>query len=80
MYGFHFKFIFLFKYIPLWEKAVKVFKKQGLSELDALQQARVAYILRAKDIGDVDCLAEKGIKLWTPETTGNTAKHQKTFL
>jgi DNA polymerase-1 len=63
-----------------WETVVKAFKKQGLSELDALQQARVAYILRAKDIGDVDCLAEKGIKLWTPETTGNTAKHQKTFL
>ena len=49
-----------------WDTVVKAFKKHGLSELDALQQARVAYILRAKDIGDIDKLEKEGIRLWTP--------------
>lgn len=63
-----------------WDTVVKTFKKHGLSEFDALQQTRVAYILRAKDVAVSEAGKKAGIKLWIPETTGNTEKNQKIFL
>lgn len=46
-----------------WQTVVDAFKKKGLSEEYALQQARVAYILRDSDY---DSKTGK-IKIWTPE-------------
>lgn len=46
-----------------WEAVVAAFKKAGLSEEEALVNARVAYILRD---GDYDFLTGE-VKLWTPE-------------
>lgn len=45
-----------------WEGVVGAFKGQGLTEEDALLQARLAYILHN---GDYD-LANRKVKLWTP--------------
>ena len=42
----------------LWETVVNTYKKAGLTEDDALLQARVAYILRSGDTKDT---------LWTPD-------------
>lgn len=42
----------------LWETVVNTYKKAGLTEEDALLQARVAYILRSGDTKDT---------LWTPD-------------
>lgn len=45
-----------------WEKVVKAYEKKGLSEEEALTQARVARILRFQDY-DFD---NNQVKLWTP--------------
>jgi DNA polymerase-1 len=45
-----------------WEEIIKVYESKGLTEADALQQARVARILRASDYD----FKTKEIKLWTP--------------
>jgi DNA polymerase-1 len=45
-----------------WEAVVKAYEKAGLSEADALVQARVARILRASDYD----FEKKEVKLWTP--------------
>lgn len=47
---------------PTWETVVAAFEKKGLTESDALVQARVARILRASDY---DFAAKKPI-LWSP--------------
>lgn len=46
----------------LWEAVVSHFNAAGLKEEDALQQARVARILRASDYD----FKNKKVKLWTP--------------
>lgn len=48
---------------PTWQTVVKAFEKQGLTEADALVQARVARILRKSDY---DFKTKKPI-LWTPK-------------
>lgn len=48
---------------PTWETVVEAFKKKGLSEEDALVQARVARILRASDYN----FKTKEPILWTPQ-------------
>ena len=48
--------------IPYWEAVVAAFKKKGLTEQDALIQARCARILRAEDYNFKD----KEVKLWEP--------------
>lgn len=45
-----------------WKAVVVAFEKAGLTEVDALQQARVARILRASDWDAVN----QTVKLWTP--------------
>lgn len=45
-----------------WDAVVKAYEKQGLSEEEALTQARVARILRATDYDFV----RKDVMLWTP--------------
>jgi DNA polymerase-1 len=45
-----------------WTEVVKAYEKAGLSEQDALVQARVARILRASDYD----FRRKEVKLWTP--------------
>lgn len=47
-----------------WDRVVKTYEKAGLTEDDALQQARVARILRATDYD----FNEKRPILWTPQT------------
>jgi DNA polymerase-1 len=46
-----------------WESVVAIFEKAGLTEEDALVQARVARICRASDYD----FKEKKVKLWTPQ-------------
>lgn len=48
-----------------WQAVVKAFEKQGLTERDALVQARVARILRASDYD----FKTKEVRLWTPPVT-----------
>ena len=50
------------KYGANWKTVVEQYKKQDLTEEDALLTARLAYILRNKDYN----LETKKIKLWTP--------------
>lgn len=45
-----------------WSAVVKAFEKKGLTEEDALQQARVARILRASDFD----MKNREVKLWNP--------------
>ena len=45
-----------------WETVVKAYEKAGLSEEEAITQARVARILRASDYD----FKNKKVKLWTP--------------
>jgi DNA polymerase-1 len=45
-----------------WTAVVRAFEKQGLTEADALTQARVARILRASDYD----FKKKEVRLWTP--------------
>lgn len=47
---------------PTWEAVVKTYKKKGLTEEDALTQARVARILRSEDIDE-----NKKPILWSPK-------------
>lgn len=47
---------------PSWDAVVKVYKKAGLGEEEALTQARVARICRASDYN----FQTKQVKLWTP--------------
>ena len=47
---------------PTWQTVVQAFEKAGLSEQEALVQARVARILREEDYD----IKTKTIKLWTP--------------
>lgn len=47
----------------IWDMVVSCFRKAGLSEFEALTQARVARICRASDYD----FKAKQIKLWTPE-------------
>ncbi len=47
---------------PSWETVVKAYTKAGLSEDDALLQARLAYILRKDDYS----LKTHEVTLWTP--------------
>ncbi len=47
-----------------WATVVKAFDKAGLSEEEALTQARVAYILRADNYN----FADSTINLWTPKS------------
>ncbi|MBA8799246.1 DNA polymerase-1 [Agrobacterium sp. RC10-4-1] len=49
---------------PSWATVVKAFEKAGLTEADALQQARVSRILRASDYD----FKKKEPILWTPRT------------
>jgi DNA polymerase I len=49
---------------PSWSTVVAAYAKAGLSEADALQQARVARILRASDYD----FKKKEPILWTPKT------------
>jgi DNA polymerase-1 len=50
------------KGIYVWEHVVRAYHKAGLSEQDALVQARVARILRASDYD----FKRREVKLWTP--------------
>ena len=45
-----------------WTAVVRAFEKQGLTEADALTQARVARILRTSDYD----FKKKEVRLWTP--------------
>lgn len=45
-----------------WKVVVDAFKKQGMTEEDALLQARMAYILHKGDYDE----ETKSVKLWTP--------------
>jgi len=47
---------------PSWEAVVAAYEKKGLTEEDALVQARCARILRATDYD----YAKKEVKLWCP--------------
>lgn len=47
---------------PTWEKVVRAYEKAGLTEADALIQARVARILRHGEWN-----RHVGVKLWVPE-------------
>ena len=47
---------------PMWPAVVKAYEKAGLSETIALENARVARILRASDYD----FKTKEVKLWTP--------------
>lgn len=47
----------------MWETVVGLFERKGLTEYDALIQARLARILRASDYD----FKTKEIKLWTPK-------------
>jgi DNA polymerase-1 len=49
---------------PVWQRVVKTYEKAGLSEEDALIQARMARILRSCD-WDAET---KEVKLWQPPT------------
>ena len=50
---------------PTWEAVVDAYQQQGLTEQDALKQARLAKILRVSDYN-----AEKGkVKYWKPKTS-----------
>jgi len=51
----------------LWDEVLEAYASKKLSEADAIQQARVARILRAEDF---DIINEKVI-LWTPELLAN---------
>jgi DNA polymerase-1 len=53
------------KDVRLWDRVVSVFNSKGLTEADALVQARLARILRAEDYDFVN----QTVKLWTPSTT-----------
>ena len=53
----------LFDPAGAWERIVEVYEKVGLSEADALQQARVARILRASDYD----FKKKEPRLWYPK-------------
>lgn len=46
----------------MWERVVEAYQKKGLTEADALVQARVARICRNTDWN----FKEKRVKLWTP--------------
>ena len=46
----------------MWERVVSAYEKAGLSEAEAITQARVARILRASDYDFVN----KSVKLWSP--------------
>lgn len=48
---------------PTWEGVVEAFESKGLTEEDALLQARIAHILRK---GDYD-LKTQNVTLWSPE-------------
>lgn len=47
----------------MWEKVVNTYKKKGLGENEAVENARLAYLLRSEDY-DIDT---GKIELWTPE-------------
>jgi DNA polymerase-1 len=47
----------------MWEAVVAAYEKAGLSEAEAITQARVARILRASDYDFVN----KSVKLWSPD-------------
>lgn len=51
-------------YAAMWPVVVKAFEKAGLTEEDALVQARVARILRVQDYD----FKKKEVKLWEPKT------------
>jgi DNA polymerase-1 len=51
---------------PTWDAVIKTYKKKGLTEEDALVQARVARILRSSDIDN-----EGNPILWTPKEDNN---------
>ncbi len=51
---------------PEWADVVKVFEKAGLTEADALRNARLARILHHADYD----FTSKQISLWEPETNG----------
>lgn len=51
--------------LKCWEAIVAAYVKKGLTEEDALVQARMARILRAEDYS-----AYKGVKLWEPKNAG----------
>ena len=51
--------------LKCWEAIVAAYVKKGLTEADALVQARMARILRAEDYS-----AYKGVKLWEPKNAG----------
>ena len=46
----------------MWLRVLEAYEKKGLSEEDAVQQARCAYILKKK----TDWSRDKGVRLWTP--------------
>lgn len=48
-----------------WANLVRAFKAQGLGEREALENARVARILRAEDLDE-----DGNMRLWTPPTDG----------
>ena len=51
-----------------WNAVVKAYEKQHLTEEDALQQARVARILRASDYD----FKRREVRLWTPDAHPST--------
>lgn len=51
---------------PSWQAVEQAFIKAGKTKEDALQQARLARILRWSDYD-----SDKGVKLWTPKDTKN---------
>lgn len=53
--------------ITIWESIVSHYEKAGLTEADALQQARVAYILQSRNYLDSGTTIEDTIKLWEPD-------------
>lgn len=50
---------------PTWDTVVSAYEKAGLTEDDALQQARVARILRHREYN----LRRKEVRLWTPTSS-----------
>ncbi len=58
---------------PNWESVVGAYEKAGLTEQDALVQARVARILRHREYN----IRKKEVRLWVP-TSGSGSKTQAT--
>jgi len=61
-----------------WQTVVDAYESKGLTEADALRQARVAYILHKKGDYNASRTHGKEVKLWTPPTTAKPPTSAKT--